>query len=714
MKKSFLKRVTAAVIALPVALSQTVLFASFAAGESNAVEAINIDSFLTVPASQALYTPQGDEVYRALGAQQTKDGNNSNYQYFIQESNWNAKLSQAVLSYSGLVDEENNVHTFDLDATEFIQYINGDTWYADMIRNALADPVNQAYVNVYSDGIDFVAHVNNYSYEKFAMDILNRSIPESYKNVDFTFQSDGAVDAKVVISADTTALGDGAGKAARTVPYTIEIEWDGKKLTTVQQVYDKILSVIEQVRQDTKDSVAAKFKTYEDEKEAAQKALDDAKAEGAPADVIAEKQAELDAKANKLDNAHRMVDFKVDEIVDDYVERINNAKQKYDNQIAKDLDREVTKEDVDAVLGRLNQIVENNVNNQRVNNAFPANLSEFAGKNYYGTLNKIFYNVLEQINKQTGEKSTSGTVYNINLTLQEVLDKAAELYDVTVYDKHVAGEESIDGYAYAYLDEDEDTAPIEKLINEKLAAENLKLKENSLYTIKAVEVEGDGDIQNGSSVLDVYRIIRFETEEVEETTTASETTTETTETTASTEATEETTETTASTEATSGTTGTTAATTESGEGTGTTVATTESGEGTGTTAATTESGEGTGTTAATTESGEGTGTTAATTESGEGTGTTAATTESGEGTGTTAATTESGEGTGTTAATTESGEGTGTTAATTESGGEALEQQQQLMNLVKALEQQQQLLNLVKALEQQQQLLNLVKALEQQ
>ena len=76
MKKSFLKRVTAAVIALPVALSQTVLFASFAAGESNnnAVDAISLDSFLTVPANQALYTPQDGEVYRALEAQQAKDG----------------------------------------------------------------------------------------------------------------------------------------------------------------------------------------------------------------------------------------------------------------------------------------------------------------------------------------------------------------------------------------------------------------------------------------------------------------------------------------------------------------------------------------------------------------------------------------------------------------------------------------------------------------
>ena len=50
----------------------------------NAVEAINIDSFLTVPASQALYTPQDDsQVYRALGKQKAVM-RMQNYSYFIQ------------------------------------------------------------------------------------------------------------------------------------------------------------------------------------------------------------------------------------------------------------------------------------------------------------------------------------------------------------------------------------------------------------------------------------------------------------------------------------------------------------------------------------------------------------------------------------------------------------------------------------------------------
>ena len=84
--------------------------------ESNAVEAINIDSFSTVQASQALYTPQGGEVARALEKQKEKDAN-ENYSYFIQESVWNSKISNAVGDYSG--------ETFTIDATSFAQYISG-------------------------------------------------------------------------------------------------------------------------------------------------------------------------------------------------------------------------------------------------------------------------------------------------------------------------------------------------------------------------------------------------------------------------------------------------------------------------------------------------------------------------------------------------------------------------------------------------------------
>ncbi|HAJ97743.1 MAG TPA: hypothetical protein DCO72_08410, partial [Ruminococcus sp.] len=601
MKKSFLKRVTAAVIALPVALSQTVLFASFAE-ESNAVEAINIDSFLTVPAGQALYEADSQE-YKALGAQQAKDGG-ADYRYFIQESVWNARVANAVSSYSG--------ETFTIDATSFAQYITGENWFSTMIRNAVADPSNQAYVNVYSDSIDVVADVN-YSYEKFAKDILNRSIPSEYKDVDFAFESTGVVDAKVTISGDTTALGGGAGKAARTIPYTVEIEWDGQKLTSGQAIYEKTISVINAIRQDTKASVTKTFAPYEQqrddaqtqlnekqaEKDAAQaeldaavKALEDAEAANRPTGYINNRkatvasrqadldeaqaqldaaQAELDAAAQRLEHAHKMVDTKIDEIFDNYVERVNNQKEKYDNLLSREVDTTFNGEDVDAVLAKLDTVVQNNFKNKKVNNVFPASLSEIQGKTYYGTITKIFNNALSQINSQTAEKSTSGTTYSISLTMDEIINKAAEIYDVTAYGKHVSGQESGEGYAYGYLTDDEsdaDLAKIEALINEKLASEGLELKPGSLYTVKAVEADGNGGIQSGAGTLDIYRIIRFETIEPEETTTettavtvdtdvttdtvASTEETEFTGTTSSTEATQSTdaTETTASTDAT--------------------------------------------------------------------------------------------------------------------------------------------------------------------
>ena len=49
MKKSFLNRAMAAAIAVPVALSQTVLFTSFAEDAVPNSKAITVDTFLDVP-----------------------------------------------------------------------------------------------------------------------------------------------------------------------------------------------------------------------------------------------------------------------------------------------------------------------------------------------------------------------------------------------------------------------------------------------------------------------------------------------------------------------------------------------------------------------------------------------------------------------------------------------------------------------------------------
>ena len=56
--------------------------------------------------------------------------------------------------------------TFTIDATSFAQYISDRKIGSPrMIKNAFADPINQAYVNVYSDGVELVADVN-YAYGK--------------------------------------------------------------------------------------------------------------------------------------------------------------------------------------------------------------------------------------------------------------------------------------------------------------------------------------------------------------------------------------------------------------------------------------------------------------------------------------------------------------------------------------------------------------------
>ena len=82
MKKSFLKRVAAAAVAVPVALTQTALFTSFAAGDTaDATDTIGVNTFLQI-------TPDGKRLVAAntenWGA---KEAGNANA--FVPRSNGN-------------------------------------------------------------------------------------------------------------------------------------------------------------------------------------------------------------------------------------------------------------------------------------------------------------------------------------------------------------------------------------------------------------------------------------------------------------------------------------------------------------------------------------------------------------------------------------------------------------------------------------------------
>ncbi|MDE5792785.1 MAG: hypothetical protein K2H66_04585, partial [Oscillospiraceae bacterium] len=605
MKKSFLSRAMSAAIAVPVALSQTLVVASFAV-DDNAVNAsglqtITIENFKQVPVADSELSPI-TEVEK--------------YAKYEKYSTWNTTLKAWTFSQAG--------QTYTLDISKLTEsLLTSDAWYVDMLEDIVNNP---EYVSATAEiGLDDVTMVLDvdYPYEVAIKDILQKQFAEKYPDVELDFKSDSALDLTVTIKAATTALDDSK------IPFEVTIlDGDGNKLETVDAVADYIISTIEQIRVDAnkmiddvvadyqkqlddaqalkdekqqlknekqaeKDAKVIEVDEKQDEKDSkqaevvekqanvnakqaelndaianggdiasARKELSDARAQLRDAqDKLDDAQAQLDDAREKLDDAQAQLDDaqtqlddaqrqineaqqqlnesetmaegEIDNMIDGYIEKIEAAKDRY-NGFTGEYSGEYSGANVDEALQKAKSTLKDKFPGQanRIDR-IPNSVDDFANSNMYGKLVSVYAEVLNQINAQTQDKA-----YDIAITVDDVLDFAKEIYDVTISGdvvKTESGYVEASGKVEGSLPEElttDDLAYYYDYFNELFAPDNKKVKEGSLKTEKVMGASGNGvsDTLSGEATLEIKRVITLEVEDLEETTT-SETTTSSDETT---------------------------------------------------------------------------------------------------------------------------------------------------------------------------------------
>jgi len=228
MKKSFLKRAMAAAIAVPVALTQTLVCATGFAAEDTAADTgaitLTIDSLTAVEADTTKNVPV--EVERTEKSRT-----------YVQESSWNKVLYGAL----GSVAATNP--TFDLDAVAMAGVIESEAWYADLLKDALTNG-GSAKVDVTAKDVTITANIS-YDFSKDIADVLEQKIPGSSMMIEAQ-----PIVGTVTIKADTENLIDDTTVSARAT-----IILDGKNMSAKDAI-DYVQNKIAEVRTDAEASVA--------------------------------------------------------------------------------------------------------------------------------------------------------------------------------------------------------------------------------------------------------------------------------------------------------------------------------------------------------------------------------------------------------------------------------------------------------------------------
>ena len=116
MKKSFLNRAMAAAIAVPVALSQTVMFATFADDTIPNSKSVTVDTFLNVPVEDAPAHPIVEV---------------EKYHIYEIESTWYNRVRSAMNSVDGEAAKEFEIASIIDQSGKY-----SDKWYADLAKAA--------------------------------------------------------------------------------------------------------------------------------------------------------------------------------------------------------------------------------------------------------------------------------------------------------------------------------------------------------------------------------------------------------------------------------------------------------------------------------------------------------------------------------------------------------------------------------------------------
>ncbi len=201
MKKSFLKRAMAAAIAVPVALTQTLLCASFAADtttEDTATAAglgtLTVDTFMGVEADAEKNVPvlvSSGETART----------------YEQVSEWNVAVYGIL---NNMADGEVN----ELNPAALAATINSEAWYAEALKNAMAD--GDAYFQVNADNV-VITVSTNYAYAADVQALLDAKLGDL--TVDLGNPTSAA---EIVVTVDTADL-----KTSKTLDASAVITVDG-------------------------------------------------------------------------------------------------------------------------------------------------------------------------------------------------------------------------------------------------------------------------------------------------------------------------------------------------------------------------------------------------------------------------------------------------------------------------------------------------------
>ena len=324
MKKSFLNRAMAAAIAVPVALSQTVLFTSFAEDQVPITNVIDVQTFVNVPVENTKASPITEV---------------TKYEVYEKESTWNQQFRLALNSLDGTVQELNTDSMID-------QIARLGKWYKDIFKlatkaTAEIDGTDVVLTFDVNFGEDAQAILKNKVVDTVMKnsESMERSVVEAAYTTDVLANSKGTV----TVTIDTASL-----DADKAVSFTASAVTDQGEIKTLDAFIEYFDGKIEAYRNElVKDTQTKIIPEYT--KELTQAEADLAAAEAAGKDVSKEK-AELELAKVRVERANHMVETAIDEVVDEYRGLLDDLKNKGNNALDKEVTQHYEEANYNAVL----------------------------------------------------------------------------------------------------------------------------------------------------------------------------------------------------------------------------------------------------------------------------------------------------------------------------------------------------------------------------
>ncbi len=245
MKKSFLKRVTAAIVAVPVALTQTALFTSIAADgttdttASAGAKTVDMTNIMAVTSTKL--TPAKDFKSSAATSFRAKELDYTNA--YVQVSDWGDTVRNYVLP--GTVKDEKEVSLTEAQKKEFANKITRKGAAADLVRNAIMSKDTNVTVATKQNAVVVTIDIN-YAYGadlcKMAEDAMNKKIAQRYDDVTVTvtptaLAADAKTDknrvsGKIVITANMDKVEE------KDITFTSSVKFGGTEQKSAKEVED--------------------------------------------------------------------------------------------------------------------------------------------------------------------------------------------------------------------------------------------------------------------------------------------------------------------------------------------------------------------------------------------------------------------------------------------------------------------------------------------